>query len=203
MIAFCLFQVLSTVQQTTVSLELHMRKAAPWHNSLLRKFVNGILYGWAFGLEDLVQRFQNVLVSIWWQCRRLKKSWMSPMVIIKLWQLRSITDCPDKKRADFIGEILAIINKDPTKSLRSIAKDMGLSDFVRQIVYEDIWYFSYKVRKGKAFSLVMKDKREDYTTNSSIWTGFGFYQRRKNSNRMRWWTHRSTVGLSRSHKIYQ
>ena len=35
------------------------------------------------------------------------------------------------------------------------------SFFIRQVVHEDIHYFSYKMRKGKFLSQAMKDKRKD------------------------------------------
>lgn len=68
----------------------------------------------------------------------------------------------DKKRTpEFVGEIQAMIDNDPSKSMRSIARDTGVSEFlIRQTVHEDIRYFSYKMRKGQFLSQAMKDKRK-------------------------------------------
>ena len=53
----------------------------------------------------------------------------------------------DKKRTpEFVGEIKIIIDNDPSKSRRAIAKDTGVSEFlIRQTVHENIRYFSYKM----------------------------------------------------------
>ena len=58
--------------------------------------------------------------------------------------------CSDKKKKKkkrtpkFIGEIQAIIDNDPSKSIRYIARDMRVSKFlIRQVVHKDIWYFSH------------------------------------------------------------
>ena len=46
----------------------------------------------------------------------------------------------DKKRTpEFVGEIQTMIGNDPSKSIRSIARDMGVSEFlIRQVVHKDI-----------------------------------------------------------------
>ena len=68
-----------------------------------------------------------------------------------------------KRTSKFDGEILAMINNDPRKSTKSIASDMGVSDFlIRQVVHEDISYFSYKMRKNKFF-ITDHEKQEDCT----------------------------------------
>ena len=68
----------------------------------------------------------------------------------------------DKKRTpEFVTEIQAIIDNDLNKSTRSIAIDIGISEFlIRQVVYEGIRYFSFKMRKGQFLSEAMKDKRK-------------------------------------------
>ena len=59
-----------------------------------------------------------------------------------------------------------MIDNDHRKSIRSIANEMGLSAFlIRQVVHEDIWYFSNKMRKGQLLSQSKKDKRKDYIVN--------------------------------------
>ena len=142
----CLFQVLSTVQQTIVSWALSVRKAASWHNSLLQKFGNSMLYCLAFKLLVPIQRFHCVLVSICGGCSRFKKSWMNPVVILKVRQLRNLTLIVLIKTPKFVNQIQIMINNNLSKSIRSIARDVGMSEFlIRQVVHKDIWYFSYKI----------------------------------------------------------
>ena len=58
-----------------------------------------------------------------------------------------------------MGEIQAMIDINSCKSIRFIAKDMKMSQFLfRQVMHEDIWYFSYKKRKSEFLSQTMKDK---------------------------------------------
>ena len=74
---------------------------------------------------------------------------MSRMVIMIVQQFESLTDCFVKKRAEFASDTRAIIDNDPSNSVRSVAQDMGLSEvFMRWVVYEDIRYFLHKMRKG-------------------------------------------------------
>ena len=57
-----------------------------------------------------------------------------------------------------------MINNDPSKSIRSIARDIGVSEFlIRQVEHEDISYFSYKMIRGQFLTLVLKDKKKDDT----------------------------------------
>ena len=89
---------------------------------------------------------------------------MSSMVIINVRQLRSLTLIVliKKELLKFVAEIQAMIDNDPSKPIRSIARNMEISEFlIRQVVHEDVWYFSYKMRKGQFLSQVMKDKRKD------------------------------------------
>ena len=69
------------------------------------------------------------------------------------------SDCYDKKRTpEFIGEIHVMMHNNPSKSIRSIAMDIEVSKFlIRQVVHEDIHYFSYKMRKSQFLSPAMKD----------------------------------------------
>ena len=49
----------------------------------------------------------------------------------------------------------------PNKSIRSIAKNMGVYEFlIGPVVHEDIHYFSNKMRKGQFLSQAMKNKRK-------------------------------------------
>ena len=77
-----------------------------------------------------------------------------------VWNLHS--DRSDKKIIlEFVGEIQAKIDSYPCKSIRSIASDIGVSEFlIRQVVYKDILYFSYKMRKGNFLLQATRDKRK-------------------------------------------
>ena len=57
----------------------------------------------------------------------------------------------DKKiTPEFDSEIKPMIDNDPPKSTRAIARGTGVSEFlIRQTVHEDIRYFSYKMRRGQ------------------------------------------------------
>ena len=68
-----------------------------------------------------------------------------------------------KKIPEFVGEILAMIDKDHSKSTRSIARDRKVFEFlIRRVVRKDILYFSYKMRKGQFLSQATKNKRKDF-----------------------------------------
>ena len=73
------------------------------------------------------------------------------------------SDHSDKKRTPkFVGEIQAIIDNDPSESIKSVAKNMEMSKFlIRHIVPENIHCFSYKTRKNQFLSQAMKDKRKE------------------------------------------
>lgn len=61
---------------------------------------------------------------------------------------------------DFAEEIQKVIDEDPSKSMRAIAREKGVDEsVVRQVVHEDIRYFSYKMRKGQFLSQKMQEKR--------------------------------------------
>ena len=74
------------------------------------------------------------------------------------------SDRSDKKRTpEFVAEIQAMIVNNPSKSISSITRDMGVYEFlIRQIVHKDIWYFKYKFRKWQFLSQAMMDKRKEY-----------------------------------------
>ena len=57
------------------------------------------------------------------------------------------SDRSGEKRTEFVGKFLAMFDNDPSKSIRSIARDMGVSEFLirQQVVHEDIRYFSYNL----------------------------------------------------------
>ena len=69
----------------------------------------------------------------------------------------------EKRTSEFIGEIQAMTDNNPSKSTRSTARNLGMSVFlIRQIAHEDIQYFSYKKRNDKFLSNAMKNKRKDH-----------------------------------------
>ena len=111
------------------------------------------------------------------------------------WKLH--TDSSDKKRIpEFVCKIQAMTDNDPSKTIRYIARDMRVSEFlIRLVVHEDIHYFSYKMRKGQFYDRVW---RQSFSANSSIPSNricFRFSQMRKFSTWIRWWTH-STLTCS-------
>ena len=61
---------------------------------------------------------------------------------------------------EFVEEVQELINNDPGKSMRAIAREKGIDEkVVRQVVHEDIRYFSYRMRKGQFLSKRMQEKR--------------------------------------------
>ena len=77
--------------------------------------------------------------------------------------LKPHSSLSDKKTtSEFVVDIQAMIDNDPSKSIRFIARDMGVSEFlIRQVVHVDIQYFSYKMINGKFLWQAMKNKRKD------------------------------------------
>ena len=61
-----------------------------------------------------------------------------------------------------MAKIKAMNKNDPSKSIRSIAMNMGVSEFlIRQVVQEDIQYFSYKMRNGQFFFTIGHEDQEE------------------------------------------
>ena len=157
--ALCLFQVLSTMQHTRVSWALSVSKTAPWRNSRLQKFGNVMLYCLEFISEAPTRRDPCIWVSrqrILSELDDFKGDYKSTAAQ-KLHSIRF-----DKKTTSkFIGEIQAMIDNDPSKSIRSIAWDMGVAEFlIKQVVHEDFCYFSYKMRKSQFFPKPWKTRRK-------------------------------------------
>ena len=77
---------------------------------------------------------------------------------------KSHSDRSDKKRTPkFLGKIQNMIDNNPSKSIMSIASDIGAFKFlIRLVVHENIKHFSYKMRKGQFLSQDMKDERKDH-----------------------------------------
>ena len=88
---FCVYTLFVSGFVYCVGHSLSVRKAAPRCNSLLQDFRNGILYYVIFIPEAPMQRFPSAWVSIWRHYIGFEKSWMSPMVITKVWQLGNFT----------------------------------------------------------------------------------------------------------------
>ena len=78
--------------------------------------------------------------------RILKKSWIGPMGITNVQQLGSLTLIVlMRKELEFVGRVQVIIDNDLSKSIRSIARNIGVSKvLIMQVMYEDIYSFSYK-----------------------------------------------------------
>ena len=68
----------------------------------------------------------------------------------------------DKKRTfEIVIDIQDMINDNYCQSIRSIARDMGVSEFlIQQVVHADIQYFLFKMKKDQFLSQAMKDKRK-------------------------------------------
>ena len=156
----CLFQVLSTVQQTRVHWILSWRKEAPWYNSLLLKFRNG-MYSLVFTSETIIRRVQTSFGVNLKTVRRIQKDLDDSYRDYEcrvVWQPHS--NRSDKKRSpQFVGEIPVIIDNNPSKSINPIPINLGDSELlIRQIVHEDILYFSCKMRKDQFLSQSMKNE---------------------------------------------
>ena len=95
-----------------------------------------IFYRIPFMPEGSIKRFE----SAWVLSRGFKKSWMTT----KVRQFRSFTliFLKRKELLDFVAEIQTVTDNDPSKSIRSIVRDMKVSDFfIKQVIYKDIKYF--------------------------------------------------------------
>ena len=124
--AFCLFLLLSTVQQVRVSWALSVRKAAPWRYSFFQKFGKGTLYCW-HSYRKLQYKDFSVVRS------------MSLEVIMKARQLESLTDCSDKIiTPKFVVEIQVMMENNPSKLIRSITTN---------ILWRCPWCNGYRRRK--------------------------------------------------------
>ena len=67
-----------------------------------------------------------------------------------------------KKNTEFVGKIQITIDNNSSKSIRSISRVMGLSKFlIKQVVHEDICFFSNKMRKGQFLLQAIKEKRKN------------------------------------------
>ena len=123
------------------------------------QFTTPEMWKWHALLFDIHTRSSNMNISKWLGANHRtveedsKRVWRSPMVIMKVRQLGIFTlIILIIEFLNLFGEIKTMIGNDPRKSIRLIARDMGVSEFhIRQVVHEDIRYFSYKIRKGQFF----------------------------------------------------
>ena len=62
----------------------------------------------------------------------------------------SLSELSNEKRSpEFVGEFQAMIDNNPSQSIRSIARNMGMLELlIKYIVNEDFEHFSYKLRKS-------------------------------------------------------
>lgn len=66
----------------------------------------------------------------------------------------------DRTSPETVGKIQEIINQDPGRSMRSIAKEMEMSNAtIRKIVHEDLRYHSYVLRRGHFMMQQTKERR--------------------------------------------
>jgi len=66
----------------------------------------------------------------------------------------------DAHSPEITAQVQELINEDPGRSMRKIAADLGVSDFlIRKIVKEDIRYRSYCLRRGQFMSETTKKVR--------------------------------------------
>ena len=110
-----------------------------------------MLYCLVFTLKDPIGRFQHLGVNLRTVQRILKELKESNDDYKGMTAQKPQSDHSNKKRTEFLSEIQAMIDSDPIKSIRSIAMDIGVSEFLRNIVHEDIQYFSYRIKKSNFF----------------------------------------------------
>jgi transposase len=66
----------------------------------------------------------------------------------------------DRKGEDFINEVQKLIDDDPGRSMRSIARELDVCErTIRRVVEEDIHYKSYVLKKGQSLSDSTKKRR--------------------------------------------
>ncbi|XP_046868909.1 uncharacterized protein LOC124461437 [Drosophila willistoni] len=64
------------------------------------------------------------------------------------------------RSAEFVQKVQAIIDEDPSKSIRALAKDLNVSDgLIRRVVHEDLRYKSYVMRRGQFMSDKTREQR--------------------------------------------
>ena len=118
-------------------------------------------------------------------------------------------DRSDKRTHEFITEIQSMIDNNPSRSNTSIARDMEVSELlIRKVGNENIWYFSYKMRKDQFFFFITVNERQrgrscckvfEQTQASPLTEHFLLSLKcEKNSTRIKWGTHKNNRGLELS-----
>ena len=85
-------------------------------------------------------------------------------------------DRSDMKRTiECVSEIPAMIDDNPSKSIRSIARNIGVFQFlIGKLVQQDIRYFSYNIRRGNFYYWSWRTREktalQSLLRNSSILT---------------------------------
>ena len=123
--ALSLFQVLSTAQQTRASWAISVRKH--YHDAIhfSRNLETACL---ASMLEAPIQRFQCVWKSFWGQFRGFEKSWISSSDYEGMTAWKPLSHHSNKERTP------KLVDNNPSKSIRSIARDRRMSEFhIRQV----------------------------------------------------------------------
>ena len=96
-----------------------------------------------------------------------------------------------------------MIDNDLAKSISSIARDIGMSEFLmRQVVHEDIQYFWYKKRKSQFLLQAIMNKAFKQTQASLSNKHALVFLRWKKFQLGSDGKHRATVGFLCLHKIY-
>ena len=71
----------------------------------------------------------------------VEKHWMTPGVITNIHQLRIVTL---KRTHEFISEIQALIDNDSSKLIRSIVRDVGVSEFLISYTRQSMFHIQDK-----------------------------------------------------------
>ena len=101
----------------------------------------------AFTLGTPIRSFLRVWVSIRGPFRGFGKNWVNPNEDYEGTATWNPTKIVVIRTPEFVAKIQAMIDKNPSNSIRSIARDMGVPEFFffRLVVHEVIRYFSFKI----------------------------------------------------------
>ena len=115
-------------------------------------------------LHGIHARSTNMKISVFGYQSKVSAEDSKWVGWIQWWlqQLRSPTLNILIRTTHFWWETQVIMDNNPSNSIRSIARNMGMSEFlIWQVVYEGIHYFSYKIRNGKFLLQAMKDRKKN------------------------------------------
>ena len=102
---------------------------------------------------------------------------MGPKLITKVRQLRSFTliilikkkKKKKKSTPEFVGEIRSIDWQRFQLVNQVYSQGHGtVCVFIKQVVHEDIWYFSYKMSESQFLSQAMKDEKIYHAANRFV-----------------------------------